>query len=377
MQKLLAAEAITKSKAGIVLRSPFFASLLLRMPFVEDITCSTMYTNGSVIGYNPVFVESLSLDEVKGVMCHEVMHLTNLHHLRCNNRDMSKWNSACDYAINPIIIEAGWKLPKEGLLNLAYNGMYAEKIYNLLPDSNEQKQSSDPGRCGEIRDFKNKNGKTPSEAEKKKQEQDIIVAVQKAYNVAKRCGNMPTGLERLIKEIIESEIDWKSVLSRFLTENDRNDYTWKLPNTRYLYAGLYLPRLQSEQIGRVMIHMDASGSIGKREMEILAGEAQAILDTFKVELYITYFDSKFQGIQKISADDVPLSLNPKGGGGTSYIPSAKYIEEQELEPDCVIYMTDGYCNSFPEPPDYPVLWLITGKRDFVPPFGEVIYIKEF
>uniref|UniRef100_A0A6H1ZCG4 Putative metal-dependent peptidase n=1 Tax=viral metagenome TaxID=1070528 RepID=A0A6H1ZCG4_9ZZZZ len=347
------------------------------MPFVEDITCPTMYTNGSVIGYNPIFVELLSLDEVKCVMCHEVLHLTNLHHLRRNNRDMSKWNSACDYAINPIIIEAGWKLPKKGLLNPAYNGMYAEKIYNLLPDSNEQKQSSDPGRCGEIRDFKNKNGKTPSEAEKKKQEQDIIVAVQKAYNVAKRCGNMPTGLERLIKEIIESEIDWKSVLSRFLTENDRNDYTWKLPNTRYLYAGLYLPRLQSEQIGRVMIHMDASGSIGKREMEILAGEAQAILDTFKVELYITYFDSKFQGIQKISADDVPLSLNPKGGGGTSYIPSAKYIEEQELEPDCVIYMTDGYCNSFPEPPDYPVLWLITGKRDFVPPFGEVIYIKEF
>jgi len=126
-----------------------------------------------------------------------------------------------------------------------------------------------------------------------------------------------------------------------------------------------------------MKNMDTSGSIGKRGKEILAGEAQAILDTFKVELYITYFDSEFQGIQKISADDVPLSLNPKGGGGTSYIPSAKYIEEQELEPDCVIYMTDGYCNSFSKPPDYPVLWLITGKRDFVPPFGEVIYIKEF
>ena len=392
MQKLLADKVLTKAKAGIVLKSPFFASLLLRLPFIEDLTCPTMYTNGSVFGYNPAFIDLLSSDELKAILCHEVLHITDLHHLRRDNRDMRKWNIACDYAINPIVIEAGWRLPKGALLNPAYNNMYAEKIYNLLPDKdekgggntqegkqgedNKQGKNSDPGGCGEIRDFKNKEGKTPSEAERKKQEQDVKVAVQKAYNVAKKHGDMPAGLERLIKEIIESEIDWKSVLSRFLTEHSKNDYTWQMPNSRYLYAGLYLPRLQSEQIGKIMIHMDTSGSIGKREMEILAGEAQEILDVFNVELYITYFDSAFQGIQQVTADDVPLKLNPVGGGGTSYIPSAKYIEENDLEPDCVIYMTDGWCNSFPEPPEYPVLWAITGKRDFKPPFGEVIYIKE-
>jgi predicted metal-dependent peptidase len=45
-------------------------------------------------------------------------------------------------------------------------------------------------------------------------------------------------------------------------------------------------------------------------------------------------------------------------------------------PSCVIYFTDGYCDSFPEPPDYPTLWILTDKANFQPPFGEVIHIEQ-
>ena len=43
-------------------------------------------------------------------------------------------------------------------------------------------------------------------------------------------------------------------------------------------------------------------------------------------------------------------------------------------PFCVIYFTDGYCDSFPEVPEYPTLWILTDKANFQPPFGEVIHM---
>ncbi|MCK4311159.1 MAG: hypothetical protein KAW88_00310 [Candidatus Cloacimonetes bacterium] len=41
---------------------------------------------------------------------------------------------------------------------------------------------------------------------------------------------------------------------------------------------------------------------------------------------------------------------------------------------CIIYFTDGYSDSFPSSPDYPVLWILTDKASFTPPFGEVIHM---
>ena len=50
-----------------------------------------------------------------------------------------------------------------------------------------------------------------------------------------------------------------------------------------------------------------------------------------------------------------------GFGGTSFRPVFDRIEqlreEENLEPDCLIYFTDG-CGEYPEkPPEYPVIFL--------------------
>ena len=51
------------------------------------------------------------------------------------------------------------------------------------------------------------------------------------------------------------------------------------------------------------------------------------------------------------------------------------MEKEGIEPECVVYLTDGYCDTFPEKePDFPVLWILTEDHDFNPPFGEVICI---
>ncbi|MCK4694703.1 MAG: hypothetical protein KAT74_03020, partial [Candidatus Cloacimonetes bacterium] len=85
-----------------------------------------------------------------------------------------------------------------------------------------------------------------------------------------------------------------------------------------------------------------------------------------------YVDSKVANVETIDIYD--FQLHAKGGGGTDFKPGFEYIEKEAIMPSCTIYFTDGYCDSFPDSPDYSVLWILTGKAGFTPPFGEVIHM---
>ena len=73
--------------------------------------------------------------------------------------------------------------------------------------------------------------------------------------------------------------------------------------------------------------------------------------------------------------DLPLQLAPRGGGGTDYRPVCAWIDREGLHPVCLLWFTDLECTSFPEQPEYPVLWIIDGRKDNPPPFGEWIVIN--
>ncbi|MCK4694951.1 MAG: hypothetical protein KAT74_04270, partial [Candidatus Cloacimonetes bacterium] len=191
--------------------------------------------------------------------------------------------------------------------------------------------------------------------------------------VAKAQGKLPAGLERMIQEALQPKLPWREILARFITENARNDYTWKQPNKRYLYADMYLPSLNTPTLGSIVIIVDTSGSISQKELDIFASELHSILSTYPgTEIKVIYVDAKVAGVGTLNIYD--FKLQAKGGGGTDFKPGFEYIEKEGLMPACVIYFTDGYCDSFPDSPDYPVLWILTGKAGFTPPFGEVIHM---
>jgi len=56
---------------------------------------------------------------------------------------------ACDYAINPLLLDAGLTLPKDVLIDHRFRGMSAERIYNLIAEqqdkdgSNGERESQD------------------------------------------------------------------------------------------------------------------------------------------------------------------------------------------------------------------------------------------
>jgi len=135
---------IQKARTTLLLDHPFFGTLLFRLGGRPSSSIATMATDGVSLLYNPEFVETLNAAELAGVLAHEVMHPALQHHTRRGDRDPARWNIACDYAINPMLLDAGLTLPKDVLIDNRFRGMSAERIYNLIEE--DEKQEGDSGQ---------------------------------------------------------------------------------------------------------------------------------------------------------------------------------------------------------------------------------------
>lgn len=129
-----AMQSMSAARRALVLDNPFFGVLSLKLEMIEDNSEDTMATDGKCLFFNAEFVHSLTQQERVGVVAHEVMHCANGHIWRRENRDAEKWNEACDYAINPIVVKAGLTLPQGALLDASFEGKSAEEIYAVRRD---------------------------------------------------------------------------------------------------------------------------------------------------------------------------------------------------------------------------------------------------
>ena len=64
-----------------------------------------------------------------------------------------------------------------------------------------------------------------------------------------------------------------------------------------------------------------------------------------------------------------------GGGGTDFCPVFDAISEMDDQPECLVYLTDGYGRFPAEAPDYPVIWGTVGLAPDKYPFGEAVTVS--
>lgn len=370
-------ERLSKAKASLILDHPFFGALSMKLPLKKDEAVPTACTNGVEIRYNPEWVMSLSDVELRGVMAHEVMHVSNGHSWRRGERQPKRWNIAADYAINRIIIDAGLKLPEGGLITDTAKS--AEQIYQELPEDQDedkpagqrkQGRGQDPGNCGAVED-------APGNTDTDSLDKEWRVAVVQAAQVARSMGDLPESIERMVQSIIDPKVDWTVLLRDFVEMTTRNDYNWSKPNRRYITSGIVLPSLISEELPEIVLFVDTSGSIDEDGLNLFAAQASAILESFDTTVHVVYVDLEIQGHGTYSRADMPIQLKPKGGGGTDFRPAFEWVEQQGLEPACAIYLTD-LMGRFPEQaPDYPVLWVSQTKPiiNVDVPFGDTIVMN--
>ena len=363
--------------------------------------CRTAYTDGRDKVYGRDFVEKLSMAETIGLVLHENLHVMLLHVARFNNKtngtnyDMRLMNAACDYVINAIIkhIEEqtkGWcKLPEMGLYNPKFKGWAAIEVYHFLSKGRDKGKllpvQLNPdgtvtigGETYEVETLDDHDamtgedipGLTPEQVTQL--ENDVTDAITQGKIIA---GKMGVKTARAIGEAIAPKVDWKRELDEFVAEasNGRSEFTWRRVNRKRMSMDdSILPGLQDVTMGELVVAIDTSGSIGQKQLSVVAAHLADICEQRQPSLVrVLWWDTEVHGEQTFTAQDyknIRTLLKPQGGGGTRVGCVAEFIEKQGINAQAVIVFTDGYVENKPKwDIDTPTLWLIDGDDSFKPP----------
>jgi predicted metal-dependent peptidase len=391
-------QKILKARIALSLRQPFLASAIMRLPIKNATSfawCKTMSTDGYHIFFNANWAENLSQSELRGVLAHEVLHVIFQHSSRRSNREPLRWNIAADHAINLILLDQGFVLPKSGFANNAYKGKSAEEIYTLLPESSKYRISSTGSLGGN--DESNIGGQIPDVGEDILDPDNISVKAARSTDMPDRAqldelctdlrndaasklqGNSAGLFLSECQAIEESRIDWRELLRSWLVDRIKNDWSMWPYSKKFIHRGLFMPSVGIEAPGHIIFAIDTSGSISNKDLGEIFSEIRSYRELFPCRLTVIQCDAKIQSIEtfeELDGTEIPEQMNVFGRGGTDFRPVFDWAIENDPS-SLLIYATDGF-GSFPqfEVPNE-VIWLLTRRHVDTShfPFGSCVKIS--
>ena len=395
MTKLTAEQRVQKSHVALMNDPKYclYSGIFMLGKTEVDDDLPTACTDGRNTYYGRTFVDKLKDPELKGLILHENLHKAFRHttvwkHLYKQNPQLA--NMACDFVINLMIHDSDPQgamvtLPEGGCLDEKYRGMDAGEVFRLLKQEQEQRKQNGKGdgdgdsqaQGGQGFDEHDwESADEMSEDEKQTLAREVDQALrQGALLAGKLNGNVP----REITEAMEAKVNWKEVLRDFVNSicADKDNSTWRRPSRRWVDQDVYMPSAIGEAVGRIVIAIDMSGSIGIAEIGQFLGELLSICNHVQPEgIDLMYWDTEVCAHEKYDRGDyeaIMTSTKPAGGGGTSADCIPKYIAQHKLNPECVIVLTDGYIGGWGDW-KHPVFWGMTTNQ--VAPVGISVRIEE-
>ncbi len=431
-----AAAKLAAARARLILDKPFLGALVLRLPLVEaGHWCKTTGTDARKLYYNPQWVDALSSAQTQFALAHEALHCALGHFARRGRRVQRIWDLACDFAINPLLLDEGLQPPLGAQVLDLYRGMAAEEIYPCISDTLDSEQFDDHvwdgddggqagGGNGEAQDQGQGGGAQPpgpsaqaggqpqaaepqadpqsgsaspspvdppdspgdrqdgppaplSAQQKEQLQQQWQRFMAAAAQRAREAGKLSGGMSRLLQEALAPQVSWRAALAHYLLQVARDDYSWQRPSRRSDgTAGEPLfPRLRSHS-GDIYVALDTSGSIDNTALAQFAGELNAIKGTLPVRLTLLACDAALAPdgpwvTEAWEAFQLPRTF--AGGGGTAFAPVFDWVERAAVQPDALVYFTDAQGQIPAMAPNYPVLWLVKGKSPV--PWGQRIQLN--
>jgi len=419
---------LAAARTRLILDKPFLGALVLRLPIVaaDPTWCKTTDTDMKKLYVNPEYIEQLSIEETQFVLAHEALHCALSHFSRRVHRVKLRWDMACDFAINPILIEDGLKPPPHIFYLREYLGMTAEEIYPTLLDNendgdselgqssgegdNDQGEQSDHGDAKDTQnkklnseqqedgeDGKGQTGDTEQSSPDFKQDstdtdqqkepppipnndeiQSLNAQWQQrlagAAQQALQAGKLSPSMARLVDHLLQPQLPWRMLLARYMSATAREDYSYTRPSSRRGEPAIY-PRLRSHKIN-IVVALDISGSIATKEIKEFLSEVDQIKAQVRAHISLHACDTEVtdEGPWEFEPwDELKLPIQFKGGGGTRFTPVFDWVEKQSMPPDLLLYFTDAE-GEFPvNEPYYPVIWLVKGKAPI--PWGQRIQLN--
>lgn len=174
--------------------------------------------------------------------------------------------------------------------------------------------------------------------------------------------------------MLQPSLPWRMMLARYLSYIARNDYSYIRPSNRRDGPAIF-PSLRSTEINLVVV-VDTSGSISSGEMSEFLSEINAIKGQLSARITLLACDAKLASgcpWRYEPWEEVRLPGKLDGGGGTSFIPPFQWLQEQDIQPDLLVYFTDAEGEFPAQQPAIDVLWLVKGKNKV--PFGTRVQLN--
>jgi len=375
---------LARARTKLIMDKPFLGALVLRLPMrdADPKWCPTTATDARHFYYNPDYIDALKLEQVQFVLAHEALHCALSHFARRQHRNKFRWDLACDYAINPILLKDGLTPPPGVWVEESYEGMTAEEIYPLINENNTDepmdKHLYEGEQQGQTRETRSNSSGTPqppplSDTERQNLETQWRQRLTGATQQALQAGKLGGVLARMLEHLLQPQIPWRMLLARYMTTVSRDDYSYARPSRREGKA--IFPSLHSAQL-EIVVALDISGSVTDEEIARCIAEINALKGQMRARITLLACDAKLAtGSPWIYEPWENFTAPPKltGGGGTSFKPVFEYIDTHMQQPDLLLYFTDAV-GEFPKmAPTYPMIWLVKGKGKV--PWGQRIQLN--
>ena len=232
-------------------------------------------------------------------------------------------------------------------------------------DSDGTPASFDPAGTGEVMDAPADGGEdghgddSPSPSDVAAEEQAWDEAMHQALSLAKAEGKAPGGIEETVRGAHAGTLDWRSLLRRYMTDAAKSDYSWSVPNRRFIDSGLYLPSIRSEGMEAIAVIIDTSGSLPAATLAAFWAELREVAAEIRPEsVVVLQVDAAVQDAAEYAPDDLPDEIAVKGRGGTDFRPGFEWLDEQGIRPAVCLYFTDMECSRYPgTEPSFPTVWV--------------------
>ncbi len=374
-------EKLKKARTRLLLttdRKLVFLAHMLTIPDRLDESVETACTDGTVIRWNPAFVDSLSNDEVFGVLVHELMHIALLHTVIAKQYagQFDLLNIAADLAINSMLDDAGIVLTADCMMpgRAAYAEFPAMKSMEWYMRELQQQEKN--GR----KFIASASGAIEPAGADAARSGDSITAELAAEQIRAKVKGIVgklRGTESMrhigdaITAALESKIDLRVYLRKFRTKITKGGSDWTRLNRRLGAVGVTAPTNRRRTVGNVCILLDVSGSIGNETLSQSLRETVDVFGQIAGDVVIVQHDTKVQRVDVWKRGQSMPEIVRAANGGTCHVQPFEAIEVMPQKFDCVIAFTDLDTRFPAVAPRVPVVWAVTPGATRKPPFGIV------
>lgn len=383
-------------KLKLLIKYPFWSSILANITFAENEDIPTAGTDGKmVISYNPNYLNSLTGSQQLFVLAHELCHIAFNHMERRKDKDMYTWNIATDAVINDLLVKNDKLSLPPGVVQIEDAILSdSEEIYEKLMNGsidrnqitgNKDSKGNTTGHASHDSWGSSKTDTSNSTNESGNDSKDKYTSEKEIFNKNKKMKKklLKELMDQLSKEAtkpgtgtneekfkldgidtsMSTKIDWRTLLNNNSYRGELSSYS-----NSYLEDYIITPGMVEDTASITEILLDTSGSVNHGLLRLFLKECKKVLKCSKIK--VGCFDTKFYGFKTIRTEKDIDDFEFQGGGGTNFDVAVNAFSHGNINR---VVFTDGMSDAPKK--IVPALWIIYGNCVIHPQGARVINIS--